>query len=129
MGRKANAISSVVDPKHPVDYSKGETPPNYKCGKCGATRCKLWREYQTFLEHQSLRCAKCAAKDEKKDISDIDAYGRYSLDPKKRPGQKTDQIGWYMPAVPTEENDTFWGYTSVLEAGCKWWDNLSTLPS
>ncbi len=120
----------VVDPNHPVDYSKREVPPNYKCGKCGATGCKLWREYQTFLEHQTLLCANCAAKDQKKDISDIDAEGRYTLDPKTfGRAQKSDQIGWYVPAVPTEENDSYWGYTSVPQAGCDWWDRLPTLPS
>ena len=25
----------IVDPTHPVDYTKNEVPPNYKCGKCG----------------------------------------------------------------------------------------------
>ena len=122
-------VPVVVDPLHPVDYSKQETPPNYKCGECGATGVKLWREYQTFLEHQTLRCAKCAAKDQKKDISDIDDDGRHTLDSKTfGPGQKSDQIGWYVPAVPTQKNDSYWGYTSVPDAGVKWWRRLPTLP-
>jgi hypothetical protein len=25
-------------------------------------------------------------------------------------GGRCDQIGWMIPAVPTEENNTFWGY-------------------
>jgi hypothetical protein len=122
-------IPDVVDPNHPIDYSKQETPPNYKCGECGATGCKLWREYQTFLHHQTLRCAKCAAEDQGVDISDINDEGSYTLDPKVfGPNQRSDQIGWYTPAVPTEENDTYWGYTSVPEAGVKWWYNLPTFP-
>ena len=116
-------VPSVVDPSHLVDYSKRETPPNYKCSKCDATSCKLWREYQTLLKHQSLFCAKCAAKDQKEDISDIDADGRRKLEDF---GGRTDQIGWYIPAVPAEENDTYWGYTSVPQAGCDWWRNLPT---
>lgn len=119
----------VVDPNHPVDYSKRETPPNYKCGKCGATGCKLWREWQTFLEHQTLRCARCAAESEKKDINDIDEHGRHHDPEDVFPDRRTDQIGWYTPAVPTEENDSYWGYTSVPDAGCEWWHNLPTLPS
>ena len=38
--------------------------------------------------------------------------------------RQTDQIGWRVPAVPTEENDTYWGYTSVPQPGCDWWANL-----
>ncbi|HOI96943.1 MAG TPA: hypothetical protein PLA19_00355 [Candidatus Pacearchaeota archaeon] len=37
-----------------------------------------------------------------------------------------DQIGWLIPAVPAEGNDTYWGYTSVPQAGCNWWDKLPT---
>ena len=114
---------AVTDPNHPVDYSKIETPPNYVCSECGASGIKLWRDYQTFLEHQSLLCAKCAAKEQKKDISDIDKDGRR----KTEHGIRTDQIGWRVPAVPTEENDTYWGYCSVPSAGCEWWRRLPTL--
>lgn len=39
-------------------------------------------------------------------------------------GSKTDQIGWRIPAVPTEANDTYWGYTSVPEPGVQWWKRL-----
>lgn len=117
---------SVVDPTHPVDYSKPEVPPSYKCGKCGATNCKLWRDYQTFLEHQSLLCAKCVGEEQKKDVSDIDDEGRRSLE--EGLGGRTDQIGWRIPAVPTEENDTYWGYTSVPQPGCDWWRGLPTHP-
>jgi hypothetical protein len=122
-------MPSVIDPTHPVDYSKSETPPNYKCHRCGATGCKLWRQYQTFLDHQTLLCASCAAKDQGKDIGDINDEGRYTLsDPIFGSGQKSDQIGWYVPAVPTEKNDSYWGYTSVPETGCEWWHKLPTLP-
>lgn len=114
---------AVTDPNHPVDYSKIVTPPNYVCGKCGASGVKLWRDYQTFLEHQSLLCATCAAKEQKKDISDIDKDGLRN----SGHGSRTDQIGWRVPAVPTEENDTYWGYTSVPPAGCEWWRKLPTL--
>ncbi len=119
-----SSIPPVVDPTHSVDYSKTETPPSYKCRNCGATGCKLWRLYQTFPHHQSLLCAKCAAKDQKMDVSDIDTDGKHGGEL----GGRTDQIGWYIPAVPTEENDTFWGYTSVPDAGVRWWRSLPTYP-
>lgn len=115
----------VVDPKHPIDYTKAETPPSYVCGACGASGVKLWREYQAFLEDQTLRCANCAAKSESKEIEDIDANGVRSCN---QFGGTTDQIGWYIPAVPTAENDSFWGYTSVPEEGVSWWRRLPTLP-
>ncbi len=149
---------TVIDPSHPVDYSKQEVPPNYKCGKCGATGCKLWRLYQTFLDKQSLLCLKCACDEQGKirtptedgcllyteethywyrtATSQPDCWHGY--DPEKGPPaettetkierEKTDQIGWRMPAVPTAENDTYWGYTSVPQAGCDWWHRLPSTP-
>lgn len=106
-------------------YLNGKVPTDYKCVQCGATNCKLWREYNTFLEHQRLLCAPCTAADQKKSIIDIDADGNRTDDI----GFKTDQIGWMVPAVPTEECDTYWGYTSVPMPGVNWWKNLPTLPT
>lgn len=104
------------------DYLKDIPIPDYKCAHCEATGCKLWREYQTFSP--KLLCARCAASDQNKDISDIDEKGmRTNSD-----GRKTDQIGWFVPAVPTEEGFGYWGYTSVPQSGCDWWDKLPTLP-
>lgn len=104
-----------------VNYSKKSTPPDYKCGDCGATGVKLWREYQTF--DPALRCCNCAAKSQGKDISDIDREGIHTSDL-----GKTDQIGWFVPAVPDEEGEGFWGYTSVPDAGARWWRRLPTKP-
>jgi len=36
---------------------------------------------------------------------------------------RTDQIGWLVPAVPTEDG-SFWGYTSVPPEACEWWYKL-----
>lgn len=124
MTEKTSETVPVVDPTHPIDYSKPETPPSYRCGACGATNCKLWREYQTFLNHQTLRCADCAAKSQGKDISDIDEHGTHTL--KDMGNMRSDQIGWYIPAVPIDSNDTFWGYTSVPPEGVEWWSRLPT---
>lgn len=111
---------SVVDPAHPFSYASADAPPTYTCGGCGKHGVKLWRDYQTFLDYQTLRCADCAAANQGKDISTMQPSGSYSA----RDGMSTDQIGWLVPAVPTEENDTFWGYTSVPQAGCEWWARL-----
>lgn len=118
-------VITVVDSNHPVDYNKVEVPPSYYCRHCGATNCKLWRDYQTFLENQTLLCAKCAAKEQGKDIASIDANGMRD----SAVSGKTDQIGWRIPAVSTEGNDTFWGYSSVPQAGCEWWKKLPTHPA
>lgn len=106
-------------------YLNGRVPVDYKCLKCGATSCKLWRDYNTFLEHQRLLCATCAGADQRKDVTSIDADGKIPLEHNWR----TDQIGWMVPAVPTEECDTYWGYTSVPQAGCEWWRKLPSLPT
>lgn len=107
-----------------VNYSKPATPANYKCARCGATNCKLWREYQTI--NPQLLCARCTGKNQKIDISGIDSRGRIA--DKDFTGRRTDQIGWYVPAVPDEEGVGYWGYTSVPQAGCDWWAKLPTLP-
>jgi hypothetical protein len=110
----------VTDPAHPFSYASPEAPPTYKCGTCGKHGVKLWRDYNTFLDHQALSCADCTAADQHKDISTMQANGSYT----NADGFPSDQMGWRVPAVPTEENDTFWGYTSVPAAGCEWWAKL-----
>ncbi len=106
-----------------VNYAQNVIPPDYKCDGCGATEVKLWREYQTFADHTKLLCVDCAGKDQKKDTSNVDDKG-FRTD--QRFGYKTDQIGWYMPAVPIEGDDTYWGYASVPQEGIAWWRNLPT---
>ncbi|MDQ5883543.1 MAG: hypothetical protein QG654_457 [Patescibacteria group bacterium] len=118
-------VITVVDPSHPVDYSKVEVPPSYTCRNCGATNCKLWRDFQDPLEYQTLLCAKCAAREQGKDIASIDANGMRDSTVSGR----TDQIGWRIPAVPTESNNTFWEYNQCPQAGCEWWKKLPTHPA
>lgn len=96
----------------PIDYASTTPPAGYRCTTCGAQGCKLWREYQTFLEHQSLACCDCAAKEQQRDVSTINADGWVLRD-----GMSTDTIGWRVPAVPTEDGSTFWGYAAVPHAG------------
>lgn len=101
----------------------------YECGGCGASGVKLWREYNTFLNHQTLECCDCAAKSQKKDISRIRAdgcvpwsFGKYADGTEAV--EWCDSIGWRIPAVPTEDRATFWGYTSVPNEGVAWWKAL-----
>lgn len=114
----------------PTAYASAATPTGYVCGTCGASGVKLWRLYQTFLSHQELACARCAAVAEGCSIADIDADGKRMLTGDgfaPNPKIRTDQIGWRVPAVPTEEGDTYWGYTSVPPDGVAWWRRLPTL--
>lgn len=80
----------------------------YVCTVCGADGCKLWRQYQTFFEHIKLMCADCTEDDQGREI-DL---------------SKGDQCGWMIPAVPTAENDTYWGYSSVPIELITWWKAL-----
>ena len=137
-----------------IDYSKAETPSGYKCSKCGATGVKLWRDYQTFLDHQSLLCLECACEEQGEIRTPTeDGSSLYTekvhhwyrtatmesgwwigYDPANgvppdavetmSQRERTDQIGCRVPAVPTEEGDTFWGYISVPREGCDWWSSL-----
>ena len=102
----------------------------YECSECGRLNCKLWREYNTPLSQQRLLCAQCALVDQKKP-GPVDADG---LTP-DRDGNRTDQIGWLIPACPTEKpNDrgelsddaSYWGYTSVPQDMVEWWKALPT---
>ncbi|MDD4382130.1 MAG: hypothetical protein PHE21_02175 [Candidatus Dojkabacteria bacterium] len=104
-----------------VDYSIMKTPEGYVCSKCGKSGVKLWREYQTL--NPELACAGCAAKSEGKDPSKINSEGMLESDL-----GLTDQIGWYVPAVPDEEGFGYWGYTSVPQEGVIWWRNLPLEP-
>ncbi len=120
----------------PFSYLNLKSAPNgYACHTCKATNCKLWREYNTFLSHQSLRCSVCALAREssaKCTYEAIDNNGRlertYYLNGEKRWTSTSDQIGWLVPAVPTEEGDTYWGYTSVPPEGVIWWRSLRSIP-
>lgn len=93
----------------------------YKCSRCDASNCKLWRQYNTLLDYIELMCAKCACKAEDKDVSTMNADGR-----RMDEYGSTDQIGMMIPAVPS--GDTFWGYTSVPQDGVDWWKALPSLP-
>lgn len=113
----------IVDSTQPVDYSSTNVPTTYHCNNCKAIGVKLWREYQTFLNNQTLLCVICSGKEQEKDTSNVDKNGL-----RDSGSGKTDQIGWRIPAVPTKENNTYWGYSSVPEEGVNWWKKLPTYP-
>lgn len=84
-------------------------PKDYVCGGCGATRVKLWREYQTAAKYSKLLCGACAEEDQRKEL-DL---------------TQSDAIGWMVPAVPTLDPEApWWGYSSVPAMGAAWWKAL-----
>lgn len=113
--RRADGLSRAV--AYVSDKYIGEPPPadhsriwgRYACGDCGAKNVRLWRDYQTVLIAQTLRCRTCCEKHEGKTFSD-----------------GSDQLGWSVPAVPTSDGSTFWGYSSVPQAAVDWWYALPT---
>lgn len=135
-------------------YSSTQTPKGYVCYDCEARGVKLWRQYQTFADHVQLLCMDCACKAQKltryptedgKSLYTGELHHWYrtpdmppdhwwGYDPEKPPTEPSmefrterkrhDSIGWLVPAIPTEDGDTFWGYTSVPQAGCAWWHRL-----
>lgn len=109
-------------------YRTGETPAGYQCSACGVVGLKLWRQYNTVASELDLLCGPCALKDQKHD-GPIGEDGRCPtwIAPHDDKPIMTDQIGGLVPAIPTEDNSTFWGYTSVPASGVRWWRGLPTL--
>lgn len=107
----------------PVDYG-GPPPARYRCVRCDRHGCKLWRQYQTLADHIELLCCDCAGKDQKRDVSSIDGQGNRPDD--DLGSGLTCTIAWLVPAVPTVEGDTYWGYSSIPEDGVTWWRGLPT---
>ncbi|HOZ53517.1 MAG TPA: hypothetical protein PK142_02465 [bacterium] len=99
-----------------VNYAQKTIPDDYKCDGCGVHGVKLWREYQTIASQTKLFCAHCAEEDQKKN-HEADWRSPFSIG-------DGDQIGWFIPAVPVEGQNTYWGYSSVPGNGVDWWKSL-----
>jgi hypothetical protein len=98
----AEVCERFIGERPPADHS--QIWGGYTCGSCSASGVRLWRDYQTFLDAQSLLCRTCCER----------------VAGKPKPDD-SDSIGWHVPAVPTADGSTFWGYSSVPEAACRWW--------
>jgi len=78
------------------------------CNNCGAQGVKLWREYQTFLNEQTLLCSDCTG---------ISTGKKYLIGQDGRAWSDlmecwNDSVEFRVPAVPTDDG-TFLGFTSV----------------
>ena len=89
---------------------------DYVCSKCGAHKCKLWRQSHVFANEIKLSCWKCL--EEKGHTIKLKERDRtdqvYNSD--------IEQLCW-VPAVP-DLDGSWWGYTSVPTWWCKWWESL-----
>lgn len=97
-------------------YSKMIVPKDYKCDDCGKCGVRLWREYQVASSKTRLLCAHCAKVDQRREHR-IGWKSSFS----ERGG---DRIGIFIPAVPEENSNTYWGYFVIPNDGLKWWKNL-----
>lgn len=105
------------------EYASGKAPGGYACVVCGASDCKMWRIGGSSCVE--LHCCDCACKESSLSAYDVNDGG-FIRDPRHG---RIDQIGSYVPAVPTECGTSFFGYTSVPDAGVKWWRGLPTRAS
>jgi len=110
-----------------VDYTSRYAPKRYCCADCNANQCKLWRDTHVLATAVRLRCVWCAARKQDRPgvLLSINDDGQH-FHPEYR--SYTDQIGAMVPAVPDEEGESFWGYTSIPEAAGTWWRRLPTFP-
>jgi Zn ribbon nucleic-acid-binding protein len=106
----------------PFRYDGKKTPAGYKCTKCGATDLKLWRYYNAFVSHQELFCVDCGlARDyqggpKTTEVAEDGTHDFY--------GMRSTELNGLIPAVPTEDGETFWGFSSVPGDGVAWWKTL-----
>lgn len=89
----------------PFTYASGRAPEGYVCEACGAKGVRLYRPYSSF--RVELKCTACTQKEQGKELT-----------------QRDHSCGWMVCAVPDESDGTWWGFTSIPEAGVRWWDGL-----
>jgi hypothetical protein len=93
-----------------LDYFSINVPDDYKCYECRSTDCKLWRSYNSNIV--KLYCANCV---EKASLQKLNL-------------EKSNQLNGYVPAIPNEYNNSFWGYSSTPCVAFDWWNRLITRP-
>ena len=119
-------MSRIVDAKHPFLYDGDETPKTYKCHHCGQVHVKLWRLQLKPIEQQTLICAPCLSRRyaEKGFLPRFIQTKQGGYWTSRKAGIRSDRIGSFVPAVPSEDNRFLWGYDSVPKVGIEWWHRL-----
>ena len=127
-------------------YQNLQIPKDYICSNCKIKGIRLWR--MSYSSEINLLCLKCAEKNQNSYCKysycspkiiwqHQEMWNKYAEDnsmkldtEEKRNLSKayrhaiSDQIGWYVPAVPDETLTTYYGYTSVPQPGVDWWERL-----
>ena len=124
-------ILPKVAPHPQVTYSKSTPPPDYKCGRCKATNCKLWRQWGT----SNLLCFKCVAQENclPTVVCDtLDDAGSVIMNGKRSSFIDHSYGGWLdcTPGVPAPNGG--WHNIFNLDPGSirvrEWWQQLPSLP-
>lgn len=102
------------------DYSVPVTPRGYECGECRAVGVKLWRLYNVFMDRQKLYCVDCVMSKSHRNLQ-VREDGKFYDEELE---VFIDSMGSLVPAVPTKDNKSFWGYTVVPVEGVEWWRGL-----
>lgn len=87
----------------------------YTCTKCGRSNCKLWREIYSC---SPLYCVRCI------DNPQVNTIGEDGTFKTGYGEERSDQIGYFVPAVPSEDLQDYYCYGSVPEDRIKWWQDL-----
>ena len=107
------------------EYLANLSLTRYICNGCGAFFVKLWRAFcsDTIV----LFCANCASKDQNEKIKKMDKKGCH----RNTSNKKTDQIGGFVPAIPTpdstEDNLEWQPFGAIPEKAYAWWRRLPSL--
>lgn len=109
-------------------YETQDAPADYVCEFCKAKGVKLWRGYNDFFP--KLSCFDCSIKNSNRFvIQDIDTNGCSIAAPSEAEVEGSCLevcLGWYNPAVPSEDNQAYWGLTSTPKEAWAWWKGLAS---
>jgi len=93
-----------------------------ECDKCGKTGVKLWREYGVYSRPPGILCVDHASELDSIEGSEVAEDGSHPSE--FSPNQRSYDIGWYVPALPVEGEDAWWGATSAPEEAFEAWKAL-----
>ncbi|MCA9358044.1 hypothetical protein KC902_02160 [Candidatus Kaiserbacteria bacterium] len=104
-------------------YLENGAPNDYRCAHCeaGHPPKKLWRRINKIP--LVFACATHAALFEGRTLEDFDQSGEHTLTEGRFAGMRTSMIGYYVPAIPTEDGN-YWPHNHTPDSALLWWQNL-----
>lgn len=111
-----------------IEAFKYQTPPprGYDCSRCEARGVKLWRQVTFVATNVELLCADCGRADQKLEPVEFQVDHEGNSPSKYLRDHHGCQLGNLLPAIPTEDGTTYWGFTSAPHASVCWWRALPT---